>query len=390
MTLTRTIEYQTSSALGRAAAAVAPLADQHAGFADENNRLADELVERLHADGLFGMWVPEVLGGAELGPMESLEVIEQLSYGDASAGWVVMAASLSIGTAGAYLADRAAKELFAGERLPVIAGQGTRPGFAITDGDGYRLSGSWSFASGLKHGSHIHSLGIVQETGEPRIFVTPVADATLIDNWDVLGLRGTGSIDYTMDSVFVHDDYTHFAVTEDPLRGGTLYHVGIIGFAEMCHQGWAMGLGRRMLDELSGLAADKAGRPGASAASDSFLEGLGNAEGTFRAARSFVYEQWGEAAKALARGEHLSTRQHTLIRLALTHVTHALHEIANHVYLAAGTTSLRRGRLQQMMRDVHAGTQHITSSPAVVQNIGRMLSGLAPDQRWQFLDLVPA
>jgi indole-3-acetate monooxygenase len=383
-------EYPVSSALGEKAVAIAGLVDNCAPYADEHGELAPALVERLHDDRLFGMWVPHELGGSELSPVPSLEVIEQISYADASAGWVVMAANLSIGTAGAYLSDRAAKELFSDERFPVIAGQGTRPGTAITDGDGYRLSGSWSFGSGLMHGTHIHSLGIIAETGEPRIFVTPVSDAELLGNWDVLGLRGTGSIDYRMDNVFVHDDYSHFAVTEQPLRGGNLYHVGIIGFAEMCHQGWALGLGRRMLDELAALANDKAGRPGASAASDSFLEGLGNAEGSFRAARALVYEQWTEASRALDRGEHLSARQHTLIRLALTHVTHALHEIGNHVYLAAGTTALRDGRLQQMMRDTHAGTQHVTSSPAVVQNVGRMLSGLASDKKWQFLDLVDA
>lgn len=63
----------------------------------------------MHSDGLFGIWVPKELGGSELGPVESLEVIEQVSYGDASAGWVVKAANLSIGTAGAYLSDDAAK-----------------------------------------------------------------------------------------------------------------------------------------------------------------------------------------------------------------------------------------------------------------------------------------
>ena len=388
--MTVTCEYTPGSALGKRAATIAPLADKWAEYADEQGRLAPELVDQLHADGLFGIWVPKELGGSELGPVESLEVIEQVSYGDASAGWVVMAANLSIGTAGAYLSDDAAKVLFSGDRMPVIAGQGTRPGTAVTEGDGYRLTGAWSFGSGLLHSTHVHSLGIIQETGEPRIFVTPIEDVNLLGNWDVLGLRGTGSVDYTMDSVFVHDDYTHFAVTEQGRRGGNLYHVGIIGFAEICHSGWALGLGRRMLDELAELTSQKAGRPGASSASDSFVEGFANAEGTFRAARAFVYEVWGDAAATLATGAHLSTEQHTLIRLALTHVTHALHEVANHVYLAAGTTSLRRGPLQQMMRDVHAGTQHITSSPMVVQNIGRMLSGATSGKKWQFLDLVDA
>ena len=89
------------------------------------------------------MWVPEVLGrvGA-CGPVDSLEVIANVSYGDASAGWVLMAACLSIGTGAAYLADEAVEQIFVGaERVPVIAGQGTRPGVAKTTEGGYLLGG---------------------------------------------------------------------------------------------------------------------------------------------------------------------------------------------------------------------------------------------------------
>ena len=108
-------------------------------------------------------------------------MIENLAYGDPSAGWVLMAAALAIGTGGAYLDDAAVKELFGGTRLPVIAGQGTRPGTAVPEKGGFRLSGSWSFASGIKHGTHIHTLGLIQGTNEARIFVLPVEQATLIE-----------------------------------------------------------------------------------------------------------------------------------------------------------------------------------------------------------------
>src|SRR4029077_15511885 len=130
-----------------------------------------------------------------------------------------MASALAIGTGAAYLGDAAVDELFSGERLPVIAGQGTRPGKAVPVYGGFQLSGSWSFASGIKHGTHIHTLGVIEGTGEPRIFVLPVGQAPLIDNWNVLGLRATGSIDYSIESVFVPDAFTHFAVTETPKRG---------------------------------------------------------------------------------------------------------------------------------------------------------------------------
>jgi alkylation response protein AidB-like acyl-CoA dehydrogenase len=376
------------SILAERAKALVPLLDQEAEFADTRGELSPAVIEALHREGLLKLWVPEKLGGAELDPVHSLEVLENLSYGDASAGWVTMAANLSIGTAGAYLSDMAVAELWGDGRQPVIAGQGTRPGTATTVAGGQALSGSWSFGSGLKHSSHVHSLGIIEETGEPRIFVTPIADVNLIDNWDVLGLCGTGSIDYTMDSVFVPDGWSHFAVTTVSERGGALYGLGIIGFAVTCHSGWAMGVGRRMLDELAGLVHGKAGRPGAQADSTAFQQGFAEAEASFRAARALVIESWTDVAKTLYAGDQISVRQHTLIRLALTNITKVLHEVANFVYLAGGTTALRHGTLQRLYRDVHAGTQHVTSSPNVWQTCGRELLGVAEGKQWQFLDLV--
>jgi alkylation response protein AidB-like acyl-CoA dehydrogenase len=368
---------------------VAKLADEHAVYADREGRLAEPVVEALHREGLFGMWVPRSLGGAEATPTDSLQVIENLAYGDPSTGWVLMAAALAIGTGAAYLGDAAAKELFPGKghRLPVIAGQGTRPGKAVPHKDGFLLSGSWSFASGIKHGTHIHTLGLIEGTNEPRIFVLPVEQAKLIDNWDVLGLRGTGSIDYTIDNVYVPDEYTHFAVTETPKRGGALYTVGIIGFAGMCHSGWACGIGRRALDELAAGVRAKGGRAGTQASSESFQESYAKAEGAYRAARALVYETWADVEDTLAGGGKLSVRQQTLMRLAMTHVTWAAHAAVSFAYQAGGTNALRASTLQRLFRDMHAGTQHVVASPPVFQAIGRELAGLAEGASWQFLSL---
>jgi alkylation response protein AidB-like acyl-CoA dehydrogenase len=368
---------------------VGALARKHMKESEELGKLAEPVAEALHSEGLLGMWTPRTLrGGLELDPVTSLEVIESVSYGDPSAGWVLMAASLAIGTGGAYLKDEAVKELFGGARLPVIAGQGTRPGIAKPAKGGFNLSGSWSFASGIKHGTHIHTLGLIEGTNEARIFVLPVGKAKLIDNWDVLGLRATGSIDYTTDNVFVPEAYTHTATTEEPLRGGNLYRIGIIGFAGLCHSGWACGIGRRVLDELIAAVAEKAGRPGTVADSASFQEGLANVEAVVRSARAFVFETWNDAWATLSRGEKLSVRQGTLIRLALAHSTWSAHEATAFAYKAAGTQALRSGTIQHLFRDMHAGTQHITSSPPVYASMGRELGGMAKGKKWLFLNLV--
>jgi indole-3-acetate monooxygenase len=382
---------QATSDLAQKAKRLVPLIDENADYADEHGQLAPAVIEAFHRDGMFTMWVPKELGGSELNPLDSLEVLSITSYADASAGWVQMAACLSIGTGAAYLGDSAIAEMFTADHYPVIAGQGTRPGSAVPTDGGYLLSGSWSFASGLKHGSHIHTLAIIETTGEPRIFVVPVEKAELLnDSWDVMGLRGTGSIDYNIDSVFVPEDYCHFAFTEVPKRGGGLYNIGIIAFAEICHSGWALGVGRRLLDELTEQVTAKTGRPGAQADSDAFQRDFAKAEGTYRAARAFVFEAWTDATETISRGDALSVRQNTLIRLALGHVTSSLLDIANFVYLAGGTTALRRGTIQRLVRDVHAGTQHVTSGPGMWQSCGRELAGLAPGKKWQLLDLVDA
>ena len=363
------------------------LIDEHADAGDARGELAPEVVDALHENRIFGMWVPQSLGGSELNPIASLELIEELTAADASTGWVTMAASLAIGTGGAYLGDEAVEQLFSGERFPVIAGQGTRPGKATTTDGGFLLSGNWSFASGIKHSGYIHTLAIIEETGEPRIFVLPVGEATLIDNWDVMGLRATGSIDYTIDNVFVPEAYTHFAVSESTERGN-LYGLGIIHIAAICHTAWALGVARRMLDELRESAQAKTGRPGQLVDSDTFHGNFAKAEASYRAARAFAFETWRDVEASLDRGEPLSVRQKTIVRLVINQVTSAAHDVCMFVYAAGGTTALRAGTIQRYFRDMHAGTQHVIPGQAVLQRCGRELAGLAPGADWVFPELV--
>jgi alkylation response protein AidB-like acyl-CoA dehydrogenase len=387
MTLDAAFEAHTE--LAKRAAALLPLLDEHQGYGDEHGELAPEVVEAFHREGMFKMWVPQRLGGSELGPIDSLEVIEINSYGDPSAGWVQMAACLSTGTAAAYLGPDAVDVLFADGGYPVIAGQGTRPGNARSVDGGYLVSGDWSFASGLRHGTHIHTLAIIEETGEPRIFVLPVDQAQLdLDSWDVLGLRGTGSVDYTIRDVFVPEQFSHFAFSRDGSRGD-IYKLGVIAFASVCHSGWAMGVGRRLLDELRQLVAAKKGRAGSSAESDHFQIQFAEAEAKYRAARAFVLEAWRDVEESFAAGHPISVRQDTLIRLAMGHITKTLFEVASFVYLAGGTTALRSGPIERMVRDVHAGSQHITSAPGTWRNCGRELAGLAGGEHWILMNLVP-
>src|SRR6516165_2467003 len=136
--------------------------------ADARGRLTDETIAALRDNGFLGMWIPRCFGGSETGPVEFLNVIEQTSYSDGSTGWVLMAAQVAMGTAAAYLEPGAANQLFA-QRMPVIAGQGAPNGRADVEDSGYRLTGKWSYGSGLLHSEYIHTGAVVYENGAPRM-----------------------------------------------------------------------------------------------------------------------------------------------------------------------------------------------------------------------------
>ena len=166
----------------------------------------------------------------------------------------------------------------------------------MVDGDGYRLSGSWSFASGIKpHAVDPHARHRRGHRAAADLRAASRA-RELIDNWDVLGLRATGSIDYVIDGAFVRG-FTHFGPAEKSTRGGSLYHLGIMHFALICHSGWALGVARRMLDELATLVRSKAGRPGTMADSKAFHTIYGEAEAKWHAARAFIDDTWRASAR---------------------------------------------------------------------------------------------
>jgi alkylation response protein AidB-like acyl-CoA dehydrogenase len=381
---------RTPADLVASARELQPLIRENAAANEAAGQLTDAVADALHEHGLFGMWTPAELGGSEADPISSLEIVQALAYADPSTAWVTMAAAVATGTGGAYLGDEATQKMFTGERFPVVAGQGTRPGRAVRDGDGYRLSGEWGFASGIKHAQWIHTLGIVQDTGEPLIFVLPVDQAQLTDNWDVMGLKATGSIDYTIDDVYVPASFTHAGTAETGVRGGSVFNLGIMHFAIIGHSAWALGLSRRMLDELALQVRSKAGRPGTLADSSAFQAAYGENEAKWHAARALVYESWAEVAKTIEAGEKLTHDQRTKVRLALYNATWTAEAIANSVYKSGGTAALRSGALQQFFRDMHAGTQHVTSGPQVIEGAGRALAGLAPDHAWVYMNLVPS
>ncbi|MFI9402021.1 acyl-CoA dehydrogenase family protein [Nocardia sp. NPDC052316] len=365
--------------------------EANAEAADELGRLTADTAKSLLGAGIVRAGLPENLGGYEFAPRQLIRTIERLSYHDASAGWTMMALQMMTGTTAAYLGAVAAADLFpdvASGDHALLSGHGTRPGRAVPVDGGYLVSGEWQFASGMALATHIHSAIQVEGTGEARILTMPKSQVHLVDNWDVLGLRATSSIDYHCTDVFVPEPYTYRATTMDPANGGAIYRIGIVNMSAIVHTGWALGVGRRLLDELKRYASTRSGTFNAAVDTAQFHAEYAVAEAKLRAARAWVLQAWQGIEETLAAGEWLSTEQETVIRLVLNHTTWTVHDIGRTVHRWAATTAIRRGPIERFLRDLGTGTQHITSGPVVLQNCGKWLSGAHPEAHWEFLDLV--
>ena len=379
----------TAAELVARAQRLRPLVEEHADAAEVKGMLPDEVVDAYHAADIIGTWTPRSLGGHEFGPVTGARIIEALSHADSSSGWVAFVHMAIAAITGAYIADEAAEEIFAGDRMPLISGHGTRPGVAVPRDGGYVVSGDWSFGSGMKHAQWTHNLVQVQGTETFLITTGRVEDARLEwDSWNTLGLRATGSIDYSIDSTFVPEPFTFPSGAAASPRGGPYFKLGIMGIISSGHGAWALGTTGRMLDELRSYAAGRRGRAGAQADNPAFLQELCDAEGKHRAARALLYETWHDIEETLERGDDLTADQETGYRLALAHTTWTCMDVANWVVDAAATVAIRPSVLQRHFRDMKTGAQHMTSGPGVRQNVGRMLAGDQPGKRWMFTELV--
>lgn len=372
--------------------ALAGALESNADAAEELGRLTEDTARALLATGVIRAGLPENLGGHEFSPLQLIEMNERISYHDATAGWTMMALQTMTCTTAAYLGAVAAADLFpdvASGDHALLAGHGTRPGRAVPVDGGYLVSGSWQFASGMALATHVHSLIQVDGTGEPRVLAMPKSQVDLVDNWDVLGLRATSSIDYHCADVYVPATHTYPATTTVPANGGAIYRLGLVNMSAIGHTSWAFGVGRRLLDELKLVAAAKSGTRNAAVDTAQFHAEYATAEAKLRSARAWAMHVWQGNEDTLAAGEPLSTEQDTLIRLALNHATWTVQDIGQTVHRWAGTAAIRRGPIDRFLRDLGTGTQHITSGPVVLQNCGKWLSGAQSQAHWEFLDLVP-
>jgi alkylation response protein AidB-like acyl-CoA dehydrogenase len=368
------------------------LAPELAAAADEIERrreLPEPVVDALVERGFYRLLLPRSLGGAELLPARFVPVIEAIAKADASTAWCLNQASGCSMTA-AYLEPAAACEIFGGLRGILAWGPG--PGSARIVEGGYRVTASWSFASGSHNatwlGCHVP---IVEANGTPRLnpdgspvvrtMLFPKSNARMTDIWHVIGLKGTGSDKFSVEDLFVPQRHTATRDDETRREQGLLYRFNSLQLYAAGFAGVAMGIARSTLDAFVSLAHDKVPFRSGGALRDNHLiqSQVAQAEARLSAARAFLLESLEKITAEVERAGHITLDQRMVIRLASTFAIHQSLQVVDTAYHAAGSTAIfEENPFERRFRDIHTVSQQLQGRQEHFETVGQYLLGLEP------------
>ncbi|MEV6152341.1 acyl-CoA dehydrogenase family protein [Nonomuraea sp. NPDC052129] len=354
------------------------VAERRAEF-DEKRHVPGDIIAEFKRAGIYRASTPRRFGGDALPPADFLARIERISMIDGSAGWVA-----SFGSALVYLAAlplETQAELYADGPDVVFAG-GLFPvqPAAIVEG-GYQVSGRWKFASGCM-GADILGVGITageQQAGRPLTALLRPGQVEIVDNWDVIGLRGTGSHDLKVDGVVVPPEWTF-------VRGGRstvdepLYRYPTVPYASQVLAVVGLGVARAALDHVI-RNGGRGGYTGAPKPADraTYRISVGRAEADLRSARAFFYEITHEVYETVLAGDPATANQASLLRLASAHLARTSFEVVRTAYQLSGIPAIADGSpMQRYLRDASVVPQHAFLQEGMYDGAGAVLMGVPP------------
>jgi alkylation response protein AidB-like acyl-CoA dehydrogenase len=363
------------------------LIERSADADEEATQLSDAVLDALERVGLFKIIAPRVVGGMEAHPLLVIDALRTLAYFDGSTGWYCQAAVTGPAVAGAFLGDRAIDEIFFSGARATCAGQAAPHGKAERVGEGYRISGSFSFGSGTPNASWIvggyilHEKGVpvLRENGQPVMLIAmaPRSKVEFLGNWNVLGLRGTGSFDFRVLDQVIHRDFAFDAANPEQMRGGPLYGMGFMAIPSLCHSAFALGCTGRALDEWAGYARAKKRAPsGTLSEMETFQKELAISHARFRSADAYVRDTFKDLFSSAERG-HIREDLKLDLRLCASNVLSVGAQISQLALTSSATTALRNGsKIQRCFRDMQAGNAHVMTGEQSFISAGRYLAGI--------------
>jgi len=373
--------------------ALAPLVAQHARKMDQDRRLPADLVSALKSARIYAMLVPRRYGGLELDAPTASRVIAALARLDGSVGWNAM-----IGHIGAlmpfFASPALCEQIYNDGEDHIMAGSGQPIGTAERVAGGWRVTGTWPFASGCQNAEWIGGTCVMMQDRSPidalhgagpmiRLCFMPAKRWEIRDTWHTLGLRGTGSHHVVLNDVFVPDEN----VLEFPF--GTSFAPDPI-FAKfpqvlvLAHAAVAVGIAEgaiKELVELAGSGVKQLLMTTALAETERFKEGLARLDAEHMAARTLLEAQitsvWQDPDRSMAKDFAGLAEQ----MQAGIWITAACVRVAEGCFELAGSAAVYESSpLQRRVRDLRVAAQHAAVHPRQYITAGTaVLARLSPE-----------
>lgn len=376
------------------AEALVPVLRERAGRTEELRRLPDETIADLHKSGLFRILQPKRVGGSELPFRSIVELVAAIGRGCGSTAWVLANLAAHHWLLGMW-PPPAQDEVWGESPDNLISSALIFPrGRARRVDGGYRVAGRWPFSSGIDPSSW-NMLGAIvtdEEAGvsEPRIFLVPASDYTIIDTWHAIGLAGTGSKDVMVEDVFV-PEYRTIAVKE--ITGGPnpgsavnhsmLYQLPAISLFAFCIAGVSLGIAQGAIEYFAETMRTRTSYYTGRNLADFVTVQVHLAEAAAMAdtARAVMLIDCDEAARIVGEGRMPSLDQRARYRRDGAYAATLCTKAVDVLFQATGGGAIyARNPLQRAFRDVHAANAHYVLNWDINGAMyGRVALGLSPD-----------
>ena len=388
------------------AEAMIPMLREQQDEAEAQGHFSDKVLQRFRQAGFYRMFLPRMFGGYEFDHLSYLEVVYRIAAGHPGSAWCFALSGSHVAVAASYLSEQAQRELIEphGElRSPHRAPPSGR--MTKVEG-GYRVSGRWSFSSGVPVSTHFagNSLYFPDEGEPPRnlMFFIPIEEVTVLDDWggdNGLGMQGSGSNTVVIEDRFVPENHV---IAEDMMFGtdldwaqgspgtrlhGNPHYLGIFGgFYHLCFAAIYAGAARAAVEELTEMAPrTKAQTKGAPmlAVYPHAVRALGQAAAMADASYAIMreaarmsdglFERWARTGEPILPSETM--RVWALGRQAALTGCQAV-QLA---FQNATPVASRRGhRLQRYLRDAQMYLVHPSSQPQIDEARGEAALGRGP------------
>ena len=343
----------------------------------EQGYVPKDFIRLLKKAGIYRASTPERFGGEPMAPADFMRRIERISSVDPATGWVA-----SFGSSLVYLAalpEESQAKIYANGPDVCYAGGLFPMQEAENEAGGYRVTGVWQFASGCK-GADIVGVGLKggpQSHGRPLTALLNPADVEIVENWDVAGMRATGSHAIKVDEQFVPTSMT-FIRGGEPQIDEPLYRYPSLAYAAQVLSVVTLGAARGALDFCRESGAAKTSIAGGTAKGErpTFQDSFARAEARLGAARAYFFSTTEKVWSDVLAGNEVSQEAVTELRLATTHAAHEAREVILAAFDLSGTGAIYNTHpLQRFLQDGLVPAQHAMLQANTYQAAGALLLG---------------